>query len=340
MDLLSAAEKDVIYISSGSSNEKDRFHIALTGTANYVPYLGMVMQSAVRHNRNMEFVFHLFLNELLPLEKIRLMQFSQSTNANIYIHVMNDNAFKNIFFLNRPAVFFYRLVIPSLVKKYTDRIMYLDGDMMICGSLLLLKTLDFHGGVAAVVSDRAEERSRKQLGVKRYFNAGMMLINATQWEQDDVLGKIVDVSKKLVTCLDKHGKIKIWGNAEYHDQTLLNKLLDGQLVWLPKKYNYIYKLNRPALFHKQDYNEDYKKQVILHFASDVKPWHSWVEDWPVVKEYNELKEHSPWKDVPVSVPVTRKNYHRAAREYRITHQWGKAFQCYLAYYKRKLLARK
>ena len=42
MDLLSAAEKDVIYISSGSSNEKDRFHIALTGTANYVPYLGML----------------------------------------------------------------------------------------------------------------------------------------------------------------------------------------------------------------------------------------------------------------------------------------------------------
>ena len=47
------------------------------------------------------------------------------------------------------------------------------------------------GGVAAVVSDRAEERSRKQLGVKRYFNAGMMLINVTQWEQDDVLGKII-----------------------------------------------------------------------------------------------------------------------------------------------------
>lgn len=63
----------------------------------------------------------------------------------------------------------------------------------------------------------------------------MMLINVTQWEQDDVLGKIIDVSTKLVTCLDKHGKIKIWGNAEYHDQTMLNKLLDGQLVWLPKK---------------------------------------------------------------------------------------------------------
>lgn len=147
MDLLSAAEKDVIYISGGgSSNKKDRFHVALTGTANYVPYLGMVMQSAVKHNRNMEFVFHLFLNELLPIEKIRLMQFSQSTNASICIHLMNDSAFKNIFFLNRPAVFFYRLVIPGLVKKYTDRIMYLDGDMMICGSLLPLKALDFHGG--------------------------------------------------------------------------------------------------------------------------------------------------------------------------------------------------
>lgn len=196
------------------------------------------------------------------------------------------------------------------------------------------------GGVAAVVSDRAEERSRKQLGVKSYFNAGMMLINVSQWEQENILGKIINVSKKLVTCLDKNGKIKIWGNAEYHDQTMLNKLLDGQLVWLSKKYNYIYKLNRPALFHKQDYNEDYTKQVILHFASDVKPWHSWVANWPVVKEYNTLKENSPWKDVPASVPVTRKNYHRAAREYRITHQWGKAFQYYLAYYKRKLLARK
>ena len=113
-------------------------------------------------------------------------------------------------------------------------------------------------------------------------------------------------------------------------------MLDGRVLWLPKKYNYIYKLNRSALFRKKAHNEDFRKQVILHFAGSVKPWHDWVKDWAVVKEYIEIWQNSPWKDVPMTGPVSRKDYHQAAREYRITGRYGRAIANYWEYYKRKL----
>ena len=175
-----------------------------------------------------------------------------------------------------------------------------------------------------------------QLQVQHFFNSGMMVINVKQWVQENLLQEIVDFSVACMKEIDVNGRYKAWKNARYNDQNILNKLLDGRLIWLPKRYNYIYKLNRSALFRKKAYNEDYRKQVILHFAGSVKPWHEWVQDWPVVKEYRKIWILSPWKDIPMTAPASRKDFHQAAREYRATGKYGKAIAYYWRYYKRKI----
>ncbi len=73
----------------------------------------------------------------------------------------------------------------------TDRVLYLDGDMMCRGSLDYLRNLDFKGHDAAVVSDRKEELQMKRVHTKRYFNAGMMLINVKQWMEEGLFDDIV-----------------------------------------------------------------------------------------------------------------------------------------------------
>ncbi len=339
MKIIDAAPKQTICLGKPQDLDK-AFHVALTATANYISQLGMVMMSAVHFNPSQKFVFHLFVNELPAAEESNLKEFVKLTGQLVYIHIMCDEPFKKDFHLNRPAVFFYRLLIPDLVKEFTDRILYLDGDMMIGGDLAPLWELDLGEKLAAVVKDRYSERPRAQLGVERYFNAGMMLINVKAWVKENLLEEILQTSHMLMENLNQKGRIAIWNNAEYHDQTMLNKILDKRVIWLPKKYNYVYKLNRPALFHKQEHNDDYRPQVVLHFAGDVKPWHSWVQDWDVVKVYQSIRSQSPWKNNPPVQPVTRKDYHRAAREYRATRMIGKAFRCYMEYYKRKIKHKK
>lgn len=311
-------------------------HVGLAGTQNYIPHIGVVLMSIVQYNPTMHFVFHLFLSDFTKYDADCFKKFVCRTNSVIKVYVINDKFFSNVVSGMYTASFFYRFIMPDVVQNDTNQLIYMDGDMMCHGDISVIGNLKLENYVAAVVSDRDEQKQLKQLQVQRFFNSGMMVINITRWVQENMLEKVFSFSVACMKNLDSSGRYKAWGNARYNDQNILNKMLDGRVLWLPKKYNYIYKLNRAAFFRKAEKNEDYKNQVILHFAGSVKPWHDWVKEWPVVKEYINVWQQSPWKDVPMTSPTSRKDYHQAGREYRVTGQYGKALRYYWEYYKRKL----
>lgn len=335
MDLINNAVKETILLGDMKKNTK-YFHIALTGTDNYIPYLGLTMMSVWQYNKNLPIVFHLFVGGLPETEKARLLEVTKITGTVVFVHVMNDDAFQSLVFGEKTAVFFYRFVIADLLKEYdTDRVLYLDGDIMCRGTLSELAQMDLKNAIAAVVPDRLQHKQMHQIGTSGFFNAGAMLIHTTAWIKENMFQQVVDMAHDSLNHIDKNGYYKGWHGLRYNDQNILNVILDGKVIWLPKKYNYIYKLNRSALFRKKASNEDYREQVILHFAGSVKPWHDWAQEWPVVKEYREIWLDSPWADIPLSAPKSRKDCHQAAREYRVTGQWGKALKWYSEYYKRK-----
>ena len=335
MEILSSAVKTTI-IYGEKKQIKNSFQIALTGTANYIPHIGLTMMSICKNNPQMDVTFHLFLNGLPDVESKRLKEMVRCTHQVVCVHIMNDVAFKSLIFGDKTAVFFYRFVVADLLKEYSDRVLYIDGDTMCNGSLELLRKLDLKDCIAAVMPDRLQKKQMRQIGTQGFFNAGVMLIHVSQWCKEAMFTKVVNMALESLKKIDDKGYYEGWHGLKYNDQNILNKMLDGRVLWLPKKYNYIYKLNRPAFFRKAEKNEDYKNQVILHFAGSVKPWHDWVKEWPAVKEYIHVWQQSPWKDVPMTKPVSRKDFHQAGREYRVTGQYGKALRCYWEYYKRKL----
>jgi lipopolysaccharide biosynthesis glycosyltransferase len=199
--------------------------------------------------------------------------------------------------------------------------------MMCRGSLGYLRNLDFQGNDAAVVSDRGEPYEIKRMHTKRYFNAGMMLINVKQWMEEGLFDDIVRRAEENVK--------RVGNRLSHHDQDIHNEMLDGKCLYIEKKYNYLYNLDRHSLFAKQPVNEDYHKQIIVHFAGHAKPWHTWVQWWPVVKEYAAIQKKSPWKDVPLVPPKGTKNLHQAARTARMQGRYGEMISLYLKYLKDK-----
>ena len=175
----------------------------------------------------------------------------------------------------------------------------------------------------AVVSDRKEELQMKRVHTKRYFNAGMMLINVKQWMEEGLFDDIVRRAEENVK--------RVGNRLSHHDQDIHNEMLDGECLFIEKKYNYLYNLDRQSLFKKQPVNEDYHHQVIIHFAGHAKPWHSWVQAWPVVQEYAAIQKKSPWKDVPLVPPKGHKNLHQAARTARMQGKYGDMISLYLKY---------
>jgi lipopolysaccharide 1,2-glucosyltransferase len=320
-NVLSHAVTDTIHL--GRKAEKEDFHIALTGTEDYIPHMGMVALTVHAHNEDMSICYHFFVNHLTDEEKGKLEKAAQIMQSPLEVHLIDDSAFKPLLLSDGVAAFFYRFLVAPTVAPVTDRVLYLDGDMMCRGSLDYLRNLDFKGHDVAVVSDRKEELQMKRVHTKRYFNAGMMLINVKQWMEEGLFDDIVRRAEKNVK--------RVGNRLSHHDQDIHNEMLDGKCLFIEKKYNYLYNLDRQSLFKKQPVNEDYHRQVIIHFAGHAKPWHSWVQAWPVVQEYAAIQKKSPWKDVPLVPPKGHKNLHQAARTARMQGRYGEMISLYLKY---------
>lgn len=316
----------------GKPVPEDAFHIAFTGTEDYIPHMGIAALTVGSHNRDMNICFHFFVNQMTDFEKEQLAELAGIADSPVEIHRIDDRCFKTLLLSDGVAAFFYRFLVAPTLAPQTDRVLYLDGDMMCRGSLKYLRDLDFKGNMAAVVSDRKEKLQTERVHTKRYFNAGMMLINARDWMKEGLFDDIVRRAEENVKRVGKR--------LSHHDQDIHNEMLDGKCLYIDRKYNYLYNLDRQSLFKKQPVNEDYRKQVIIHFAGHGKPWHSWVQDWPAVREYAEIRLHSPWKDVPLVPPKGSKNIHQAARTARMHGEYGKMCGFYAKYLGCKLNGKK
>lgn len=314
-------------IHFGRPFEKEDFHICFTGTGDYIPNLGILACSIVEHNKDLNLAFHFFVDQLSEEEKGRIEEFVREKNSPAEVHLLDISTFDSLLLADKKAGYFFRLVIPPTLEAITNKALYLDGDMLCRGSLKELADMDMTGIMAAVVSDRGEEHHRQMVHTERYFNSGMMLFNIKDWMKENLFDDIV---QRAVNRAAKNEKV-----VRLHDQDILNEMLDGRCRFLDKKYNYLYNLDLQSIFKKQPHNEDYRDQIILHFAGHTKQWHSWVQDWDVVKEYLEIKKNSPWKDIPVVEPKTYKHLHQAARTARKGKKFGEILKWYWKYYRAK-----
>lgn len=318
------------------------FHIALAGTPDYIPRLGVVMWSVAKSNPDLPLAFHLFVNTLPADEEKKLVETVHALHCVIYVHIVDDEVLRPLMAENskqgygKVPAYWYRFVVPDTLKNMTDKVLYLDGDVMCRSSLRELAELDFHGNIAAVVSDRGEKKQAALLGSTRFFNSGMILVNIKEWEKENFsILSIKEIQDGLKT-FQETGYYRGRHKVSYCDQNILNHLFDKKVVFLPKKYNYIYILTISAFMKKQPFNEDYKKETIIHFAGGVKPWHSWVQDRPAVIAYQRIQASSPWKDVPLLYPSKPRDFHQVARKERHQGHWGKSLKYYLKYLCKKV----
>lgn len=177
-------------IRLGRGGEEKSFHIAFTGTADYISHMGVVALSVRKWNPDMPLSFHFFVNNLNDRERGHLIDLSRMAKATVYVHLIDDSCFTTLLLSDGVAAFFYRFLVAPTLASMTDRVLYLDGDMMCRGNMTPLWTMDLTGFDAAVVTDRREESNAKRVGTSKYFNAGMMLINVDQWMKDGLFDDI------------------------------------------------------------------------------------------------------------------------------------------------------
>lgn len=184
---------------------------------------------------------------------------------------------------------YFRFFIPSLIPQY-DKVLYLDGDIIVCKDLGELYKTDLSDNLMAGVRTyglstvKKYRRYFKKIGAEPggYINAGILLINSKQWRDEDLVKKFLKETRNKYL---------------FQDQDILNKVCRGQIKFIPLKYNFNTigsesNFLRSGCTTETEIKEAINSPVIIHFSGE-KPWKSFTMHW---RRWWKVYENSPFYD--------------------------------------------
>lgn len=232
--------------------------IFLAANGNYTEHVAVTIQSVIENNRDRNFEFHLIYSGLNKVDM--LIENAKKNNYSLILHEVNEKDFEEYPISNHISYStYYRFLIPKFIDKTVEKVLYIDSDLLVVGSLREILDLDLKDNyIAAGLDEYCSEIAKVVLEMPNeysYFNAGVMLLNIKKIVQDNIFEKAVEF---MLNNLDK---------IKWHDQDALNAVIDNKLIVLNKKWN----LNS---FYFNVEKIDYKKCDcrIVHFTGPLKPW--------------------------------------------------------------------
>lgn len=190
-----------------------------------------------------------------PIEEYHLEQYkipgwqnTQAANARLFFQTILDEQLQGI-----------------------EEVLYLDSDTVVVDDL---KSLSEYDGKIHAAEDNAMPSHWQQLGLKQYFNSGVLKINVDWWKREKCQERIIKFVKENPTR-----------KLIYPDQDILNYVLGEEIEELPINYNlppslnainnltltlYCRKLNKDITVVK----EAVENPKILHSYGllGIKPW--------------------------------------------------------------------
>lgn len=272
-------------------------HIALCLDNNYVPYCATVMLSTIDNNKGEEITFHLLGDGISKENSEKLNNWiSLFSGVNLRIYAIDKNDFKSFpvgdAYVNIST--YFRLIMPTLLSEL-DKVIYLDCDVIVNGSLKELWNTDIEKYALAGVRDRINDYVRvyNRLGYSMtdgYVNAGVLLINLKRWREDRTFEQARDIAHRIPQKLKNH------------DQDIINLLYHGQILMLDFKYNLLehYLYTEDKLYISKQYYPEIERAieqpVIIHYCMPFKPWHVECIN-PYQGIYLKYKQMTPWPDI-------------------------------------------
>lgn len=208
-----------------------------------------------------------------------------------------ENPFANAYQVRDISAGTYlRLALPRLLPE-VDRILYMDVDILVRGSLLPLWRTPLAGNVLAAVKGSVNLSEQWEWNSERpywhllsqmkggYINAGVTLLDLAEVRRRGLEARWNELTGE---------------KFYYQDQDILNITCQGAITYLPPKYNRLTYLQEEVfgrfaaegIYTEEECREALHAPVILHYAGD-KPWKRYDANlgsvwWDFVNGYPEL----------------------------------------------------
>ncbi|OCG03285.1 hypothetical protein A9G12_09925 [Gilliamella sp. wkB112] len=250
---------------------------------------GVTISSLIYHNSDICLCFHLFVDKLSENNLAKIKELANDI-VSVNLYYINDNFQINCDTLvlgYLSAMSCVRFIIPDILKNKTDKLLYIDSDILCLNPINSLYDTELGDNIAGVIPDDDGMQSLIKdlytINYKNYFNAGVLLINVKKWVKNNI----------TELCMNTINNGKVY---RFADQDVLNILLENNTRLLPIKYNTKIHITTSCKEEK----EIAPYTVLLHYVTGHKPWYQ-TFDSHLFKKYLSL---SPWKNS--NQPITLK----------------------------------
>lgn len=254
--------------------------------SNYAAHFAALVKSVETHKGNERIRVHAILDGVSEALLLKVRKSVPQLEIQEY-HVADHPALELPPLLQISRATYLRLIIPELLSRDIDRVLYLDIDMIVSSSLIGLWNADLKGNPCGAVEDpgvdpTAFSKKYQLEGAGTYFNAGMMLIDMCAVRETDFLGKA------LANLIDTPK------NYEFADQCALNEALWRDWTAVDAKWNF----QREFLYEADKYKDltcENGPPKIIHYTESNKPWKS--DEWhPYAWLYWKFLRQTPFFD--------------------------------------------
>ncbi|MDD5790739.1 MAG: glycosyltransferase family 8 protein [Spirochaetia bacterium] len=152
-----------------------------------------------------------------------------------------------------------RVFIPRVFSQY-DKVLYLDCDIVVTGDISELYNIDIGDNILGAASEEVMMEYdvfgtyvEKALGIPRedYFSAGVLLINAKKYREDDIESKFIKLMNTYTFRVTQ-------------DEDYLNVLCQGKVKMVDLGWN-------KSAFKSDKFDD--KNLKLIHYKINWKPWH-------------------------------------------------------------------
>lgn len=260
-------------------DKKEIKHLCMISDDNYVMPTCVTIQSLIDSDSTSKYVIHIIASALTE-QTIR--QFKMLENVNVTIDIINVNAeerFQDYHKFDDSAICvasiasLFKFLIPEILNDL-DKVLYIDGDLIIKSDIDKLYKTDIVNYYAAVVIDSGSVYWKHEFTkkVQHYFNSGVMLLNLKKLREEKLPEKLCKVKQEL-------------NDSSLMDQNVFNIVFDKKIKLLPIRYNFlavnlyrandkwkIQDINKTYGTNYQNKRDLYEDAAIIHYSSKDKPW--------------------------------------------------------------------
>ncbi len=281
-------------IDPAQSDNAAHVHLLLCTDRQYLQHVAVALTSLLVNNPHLTFDIVIARRAAEQLDEHKLRRsLARFPNHSLQVRVFAAPAGR-VLPLNPLAHYtidtWTRLWVEEFFPPEVDRVLYLDGDIVVLGDISPLWNADLGGALLGTVDIPGAQRGVTHLEMRAedgYFNAGVLLIDLHQWRAsraiDTVLGYVDSYPERVAIDVDQEAL-----NACFHDR---RKRLDFKwnVVW-----SFFHEPSELPLA-REEIEAIRREARIIHFNSIPKPW-SYLCHHPRKAEYEKYLRMTEWRD--------------------------------------------